>query len=110
MHYTNIGSVGKVGPVVVELMRLMLGMGWGSILGVFFSVKYFNLGLAILFISVIMMKIFQYFAGNLMGQNSKPAMDLSGLQKMAQNTNIMDDNLTNNDVTDIFNKVKGKAE
>ena len=57
-----------------------------------------------------MMKIFQYFCGNLMGQNQQPTMDLNGLQKMARKTNILDEKLTDNDVTDIFNKVKGKAE
>ena len=63
-----------------------------------------------------MMKIFEYFTGNLMGQGQgqaggqKPMMDLSQLQKMADKTNILDDKLTNNDVADIFNKVKGKAE
>ena len=35
-------------------------------------------------------------------------MDLSQLQKMADKTNILDDKLTNNDVADIFNKVKAK--
>ena len=44
------------------------------------------------------------------GQGQKPMMDLSQLQKMADKTNILDDKLTNNDVADIFNKVKGKAE
>ena len=66
------------------------------------------------YLAVIMMKVFQYFAGNLMGQGQaggqNPMMDLSQLQKMADKTNILDDKLTNNDVADIFNKVKGKAE
>ena len=68
-----------------------------------------------------MMKVFQYFAGNLMGQGQgqqgqggqggqNATMDLSQFKKMADQTNILDGNLTDGDVTDIFNKVKGKAE
>ena len=82
------------------------------------SAKCLSVLFPIFYLAVIMMKVFQYFAGNLMGQGQaggqaggqNPMMDLSQLQKMADKTNILDDKLTNNDVADIFNKVKGKAE
>ncbi len=55
------------------------------------------------------MKLFQYFAGNLMGENNKPAMDADRLREMAKKTKIVDDNLTDSDINNIFDKVKGKG-
>lgn len=56
------------------------------------------------------MKLFQYFAGNLLGENGKPAMDADKLKDMAHKTKLVDDKLTDTDINDIFNKVKGKAK
>ncbi len=61
-------------------------------------------------IAVVLMKLFQYFAGNLLGENGKPAMDADKLKDMAHKTKLVDDKLTDTDINDIFNKVKGKAK